>query len=334
MKIKKITTLALTAFLAIGVCGCGSDKKTDSEGYVSTKSVSERIEDYKEIEKEYNKNVKGGIIDNNTPEAQAEYKKKKEELLRFSPESELKKTIEEQCKSIKNNDVDSYIDTVNIECAKYNLLYFESHSPQMSDILPKTEDELKEQISNKGKLDDYFKGYISEEAFNKINKDNLSDDEWPSDISVDSLELKHSGAIANSNYRLNTDGMFDTAAPPTEYIIETTYYFTLKNSEIYGKVSAYQSVDHGNLVIVERIGRKSSMNLQNSNSIAKYAYTICSNYIADKMAEGNSMDDILNSGAFSKSMSSQGLDIEQTGDVGEGDRLLIDGIKIYYIYSA
>ena len=29
-------------------------------------------------------------------------------------------------------------------------------------------------------------------------------------------------------------------------------------------------------------------------------------------------------------MSSQGLDIEQTGDVGEGDRLLIDGIKNDY----
>ena len=34
MKIKKITALALAAFLAIGVCGCGSDKKTDSEGYI------------------------------------------------------------------------------------------------------------------------------------------------------------------------------------------------------------------------------------------------------------------------------------------------------------
>lgn len=296
MKIKKITALALAAFLAIGVCGCGSDKKTDSEGYVSTKSVSERIEDYKEIEKEYNKNVKGGIIDNNTPEAQAEYKKKKEELLRFSPESELVDKLEQECESIRKNDTDAFLDALNMDCYKFYLKTIMEREIDDSEII--------ENFS----LDKIIVGEVQKE-------------DWYDTFEIEQLDLTSCDALWS----------LEAIKKGNDYaVIRSKYRFKLKDCEICGYLEAYQTLEHGNSVEITQLGTSETFDLKDSNSIAKYAYTICSNYIADKMAEGNSMDDILNSGAFSKSMSSQGLDIEQTGDVGEGDRLLIDGIKNDY----
>ena len=292
----------------------------------SVSEFSEKIEAYEKLNEEYwegyEKEQSDWSRDPHTEEQRKEYEAKEREILAHYPESILSAVIEKQCSLIRDKDIGSIVDTLNMDCIKYYEMYY----GDMKGVLP---DKYKDK-------DDELEKYLKEEYANKFSnivKNGSESLEWPDEIKSADLIVSDTELYT----RFITSPGDPTVTLGKEYIISSVYCFKLKSSDIMGEVQVFQSADHGDLIYIKKLSSEQEYMLNNLNDAARLAFSVCNNYMSDKLADGVTGEDLINSGAFAGSASSSGLRIEISEGLGEGDKnivyfLLEGGNEGYTVY--
>lgn len=348
---KRLASLVIAAVLALGMIACDESAKStagsnkdDSLGISGSSTAfeapntenipdfSEKWEKYENLYSEYwkghernNASIAGGwSSDPHTEEEQKEFKRKRIEILSPYPTEKLKTAIAEQCKCVKDNDTDKFMSCLNKECLQYYESYYADLRATYNSYIEHNRTE---------KAEAFLKSEYTEDLF-KNTSEELKGSDWPENIKVSDYEVTD----CTTGLRIINENNNPTKVIDKEYIIEISIKFRLENSDLCGEAQIVQTKEHGDLIFVNnKICTVQNYSLKKVNAAAKLAFVTCMNYMNDKTADGEDPKKQINDGFFSKSSSSEGLSVQSTDGLGDGDKyiakiLIDDGDENFTVY--
>ena len=274
------------------------DENDSDEFYGSDKVYMSYSEKKEKADQLYKNNIKGQESTSLFKSAKAPSAESQklisdiESIMKTYDENEIIEKIKEQCECIKESDIDGFT---------------ESFSEPFTRFI------IENRRTGQGNKLDSFKEWISYKIFSEGNE--VNDHKfWPDIIDVEDITYKYYNA--------------------REDYIEINYDFKLRKSDIFGEVTVYQSMDYDE-VIVERVYDETDYTRAHMNSLAKIIYNEVFEYLAenkvgydvDYSEENKKIEEFLQSDVFQNVNSINGLDFDYIGDMGEGDKYLLDYIK-------
>jgi len=335
--IKKIMAFVSAAALALGMAGCGDSDSTnapavsgtgepddsaslvrpvDTDDTEDVPGFSEKLSAFEELYNKYwegheknNGSIGDGSSDTHTEEEKKEFKRKRIELLSPYPEEKLKAAIEEQCRCIRDNDPDKFMDCLNTDCLKYYESYYSDTRHTYNSFIEQNKTE---------KAEEYLKAEYTEDLFQNTSKE-LTASDWPENIKVSEYEITD----CTTGMRMITENNDPTKVTGKEYVIEIHIRFRLADSDLCGEAQIIQTAEHDDLILVyHQISTVQQYSLKKVNSAAKLAFTVCQNRMSDKEADGIDRKKQINDGDYAKSASPEGLNVMSTEGLGEGDKYI------------